>query len=327
MSMLIPLDLAIMVFVLILGIYVVSNFIFVPQYDVLYLGGLLAKDYIANCDETRMRFKLGKKKNPFAYMYTGKDEEVKLDPVHYDKQCLSRWGSRIIKWWYPGRMLAKTPLRELGQQECLRIAKTRIEMPGKPHKDRKGVFDAALEAVRVQKRLDAMRQGKESKQLRRRSTENIPLEDIIEHNVYLSTLAVNNENLALQMMKACGDGNYKELERLARVHIVLPVGFDEKKDSRDECVRDLVDEVVMVCQYCMELVLRPQYIAFPEMMKVSPDMATSFEVYGKMRQENKNENQKQDIGQYIKWVAVGVVGVSLFWMIIVILLINKTGGI
>jgi hypothetical protein len=312
----IPVTVVAIIVLFVIVFHSLADMMFISQYFTQFLAGIFNSKLIFDCDETTVKVKAAKKKNPFDLVFKNKSmsgkEDILVDPVTYDTHCFSKWGNRIIMWHYPGRVLAKSPIRMLSQQECLDIAK--IVKPGE--KDTNGRF-AKPKYTLVGKYL----MGKDIKD--HNAKLDGPIEDIIEHNEYFSLLANANDSIAILLMNACGHGDNKELERLAKKHVILPVGVEENK--RDLIVSDLVDEVKMVCNYCKQLTLRPRIIAFTEMMRACPDTTKSSVLYGKMSQDIKNEAlaDKGDGKEYLKWSVLGIAAVAMIMGIIILILINK----
>ena len=312
----IPVTFAAIIVVFAIVFHGLADMMFIPQYFTLFMAGLTNSKLIVDCDETTVIMKPAKKKNKFDAVYKNKSlsgkEDILVDPVTYDNHCSSKWGSRLLMWRSPGRVLSKTPIRMLAQQECLDIAKT--SKPGE--RDAAGHFTKPKYTI-VNKYL----LGKDIKDKKEKLDGEI--NDIIEHNEYFALLANANDSVAIMLMQACGRGDNKELSRLAKKHVILPVGIDEKE--RDAIAADLVDEVKMVCNYCKQLTLRPRIIAFTEMMRACPDTTKSFEIFGKMSQDNKNEANadKGDAKEYLKWSVLGVAAVAMIMGIIILILINK----
>lgn len=338
MSLYVPLEFAGFALVLVVLILEFKNVILLQQYGTQLWTSITGQDLIADVDETRMRVRGGKKENPFAYTYRHKDfkgnEDVKIDPVSYnDKGCYTKWGGRAIKWYGPGRLLAKTPIRMLGQYECLQVAKKYKARSIEAKPDQKAYIERLQAAVK-----------KLVKHYHRPKYDDAELDDIIEFNELFCRIAQGNEKTACDIMKAYGHSDNTELDRLCNKHILLPANTSSSPTqaavaaagqpapaadggvqvpapanlmsmTRKELVEQLKYEVMMVCEYCKEVAMRPDYIPFAEMIKACPDMTSSIEIFGKVKQESKNEESKIDVSKYVMYCGATAVLTSVVWLV------------
>ncbi len=103
---------------------------------------------------------------------------------------------------------------------------------------------------------------------------------IIKHNKYLHLIANSRDEQALKILRC---ETRPEIEKFVREYIVIPTDVNKKDEAAyDKMIRDTIEEVEMVHEYCGTL---PREVDLGAMMGAYPDNETSYEIFAKITAE------------------------------------------
>lgn len=264
----------------------------VSQYPEQLWNGIAGRNHVFNVDSQRMKLvsmKKGEQSDPlYRRNRKNKTPDVMVDPVSYNVFATIRWGSRPVQFKLPWDMFAKGLIGLAGQQDVAGVALRTLPKDGEAR-------TKALEQIQLHYPADVHLDGKK-------------FEDVIKHNELLHLVAEANIKNALKMIKVCGRGDDKELNRLASKFVILPINYQGAKTA---AATELVAEVRMATEYTLRMFIRTKMLALPWMLQNCPDTTTGIEIYGRMDQDAKGNAQAEGKDNGMLKIAIGALVVAI----------------